>query len=120
MSRTRRRCLTAALCLVITAGAACTGTSSPEDARAPDASIPDLESADLSAADAVANDLVPADVGKPDSSCLKPGAIPGPTCSTKKDCEAASYTPCFQKCMGCGCVCYAARCYNLLEYNCKP
>jgi len=55
-----------------------------------------------------------------DISCLKPGAIPGPSCSTKQNCEDAKYSPCTQKCMGCGCACYLGKCYDLRDIlTCK-
>ncbi len=54
-----------------------------------------------------------------DMACLKPGATAGPACKAVGDCQAATWPPCFRKCMGCGCVCYGGSCYDLLEFLCK-
>jgi len=75
--------------------------------------------APLTTPDALKPDMSLPDQATPDANCVKPGATQGPPCTVTSDCHAANWQLCFLKCMGCGCICYDKRCYDLREFNCK-
>ena len=99
-------------------------SSTTTDATSQDAPAGKKDSAQSEAApsdtSAKPDTVVTADsAAKPDSNCLKPGAKPGPKCKSTNDCHLAKLQYCFLKCMGCGCTCYAGRCYDLRQFTCK-